>query len=751
MKISLGDGVEVAFPYDYIYPEQLQYMRHLKQLLDTGGHGLIEMPSGTGKTATILSFMLAYQRAFPDRIRQIIYCTRTVPEVDKALGELKRIVGYRGDSDVLGIGLSARKNLCINTDVLSSTSGGNDSGWSVDARCHALTASWRRESDSCRFFETLEANRNDNKPLIPIGIYTLEELKEYGRQSGMCPYFLARHALGQAKVLIYSYYYLLDPKVAESVSRSLTRDAVVVFDEAHNIDNVCIESLSIDLTRSTVDNAARSLNVLSDKIAQIKQEDSQRLKDEYENLLRGLKRAQSDRLQDRIMASPVLPDDLLINSTQEDESMVPGSIRRAEHFVAFMKRFVEFLRSRFRRSQCVISESPSAFLESVKRDTLIERRPMRFMTERLAALERTLQDTSTGSQHQALQRVAAFGTLVSTYQTGFTVLFEPLDETAAAGATSALLTLSCLDATIAMRPVLSRFRAVLITSGTLSPLEIYPRLLDFSPVIMESLPMTLVRDQTSPLIVTRGADQVAVSSRFEIRNDPAVVRNYGQLLVDFCRVTPDGLVAFFPSYTYLETIVSMWTEMGIMEAVMRLRLVFIETPDIRETTMALNGYRKACDLGRGGVLLSVARGKVSEGIDFDGHYGRAVILFGIPFQYTESRILKARLEYMREAYDIRETDFLSFDALRHAAQCLGRVLRGKNDYGLMVLADKRYNRPEKRNKLPKWIANNIAPANVNLSADQAVVIAKAFFRRMANPIDQRDQIGYALLREEDIE
>lgn len=54
----------------------------------------------------------------------------------------------------------------------------------------------------------------------------------------------------------------------------------------------------------------------------------------------------------------------------------------------------------------------------------------------------------------------------------------------------------------------------------------------------------------------------------------------------------------------------------------------------------------------------------------------------------ESRILKARLEYLREQYHIKENDFLTFDAMRQAAQCLGRVLRGKNDYGVMILADK---------------------------------------------------------------
>ena len=44
---------------------------------------------------------------------------------------------------------------------------------------------------------------------------------------------------------------------------------------------------------------------------------------------------------------------------------------------------------------------------------------------------------------------------------------------------------------------------------------------------------------------------------------------------------------------------------------------------------------RACENGRGAVLLSVARGKVSEGVDFDHHLGRAVIMMGIPYVYTQ--------------------------------------------------------------------------------------------------------------------
>ena len=129
-------------------------------------------------------------------------------------------------------------------------------------------------------------------------------------------------------------------------------------------------------------------------------------------------------------------------------------------------------------------------------------------------------------------------------------------------------------------------------------------------------------------------------------------------------------------------------------------ILFIETKDIVETTLALDNFKRACDSGKGAVFLSIARGKVAEGIDFDRHYGRAVMLFGIPFQFTKNNVLLARLEWLRAQKQVKEADYLTFDAMRNAAQCVGRVIRSKTDYGVMVFADSRYNMPDKRNKLP---------------------------------------------------
>ena len=123
---------------------------------------------------------------------------------------------------------------------------------------------------------------------------------------------------------------------------------------------------------------------------------------------------------------------------------------------------------------------------------------------------------------------------------------------------------------------------------------------------------------------------------------------------------------------------------SLVKDICKNKLLFIETPDMVETSLALQNYRRACDSGRGAIFFSVARGKVAEGIDFDRHYGRCVVMLGVPYQYTLSNILKARLKFLGEKHQIEEDDFLTFDAIRQASQCMGRVVRSKADYGIMI-------------------------------------------------------------------
>jgi len=121
------------------------------------------MPSGTGKTVSLLSLIVAYQQYYPER-RKLIYCSRqyllclspfppsdkcsalgTMSEIEKALAELKALMKYRAEElgyeeEFRGLGLTSRKNLCLHPSVKREKS-----GTVVDARCRSLTAGFVKE------------------------------------------------------------------------------------------------------------------------------------------------------------------------------------------------------------------------------------------------------------------------------------------------------------------------------------------------------------------------------------------------------------------------------------------------------------------------------------------------------------------------------------------------------------------------------------------------------------------------------
>ena len=627
----------------------------------------------------------------------------------------------------------------------------------LPSACRSVTASWVRNSEhadasACSFYQKYDDPEQDRDSFVPKGIYSIEEMKELGQAQGWCPYFTSRYLMRSANVVVYNYSYLLDPKVSNLISRDLEENCIIVFDEAHNIDNVCIEALSVSINTRVLDGATRNLAVLRTEVQEYSELQLQNMQAEYDRLVTGLSAAAPGNPADR-SAAPVRPEIAeaarrrqatdfarggpipgLTLTAAEFEQLIPGDIRKAASFVSLMRRVVEFFKEEIKGCDVPHTMSMADLLKKMCTTVLSDARTFKFVYDRLKTLLNVLRITRV-EDHTSLGAIADFVTLLSSFadKEGFIILKETSVPHSTLGPgdrlPDPLIQLCCLDASICMKPIFDRFRNVVITSGTLSPMDLYPKILNFRPVVSEPLGMSMARCCICPMVITRGSDQVPLSSAWERRDDRAIIRDYGMVVIELASVVPDGMVCFFPSYSYLESVMEQWSELHILEKISKHKLVFVETKDQVETSMALSNFQKACDCGRGGVFLSIARGKVAEGIDFDRHYGRCVVLLGVPFQNPKSKVLIERLTFMRQKFQVQEADFLTFDAMRQAAQCVGRVIRSKMDYGIMVFADRRYNKQDKKDKLPKWITRHLEDKNSDLSTDGAVGVAREFLVR----------------------
>ncbi|PWV13656.1 putative TFIIH basal transcription factor complex helicase subunit [Trypanosoma cruzi] len=752
MRLFIED-VLVLFPYEYIYPEQLEYMTELKKGLDQGGHIVLEMPSGTGKTTTLLSLLIAYIHYHADEKRKVIYCTRTVEEMTKTMGELRKLLELWNTDELgsnrplRGLCLTAKKNLCIESTVASQRYPED-----VDAGCRSLTAPWQT-SNRCAYFDNLERIPFE----LPPGAYSVEDLKQFGEAHQLCPYYLVRKALRVVDIVVHSFLYIVDPIVAEVTKGYFNENAIVVMDEGHNVDDVCIEAMSLIITKEDAAQAKENVKLLNAAADHLKATNRQQLQDEYDRLVNGLAMVEMARSVDSMMMpvqAPSIPSEIA-------EEAIPGSLRQANHFLSFIQRLVDFTH----RVVCRISRTyvadPLTFLSKVRDECAVDIRHFRYLTERLKVLMNTLQITNS-HKFRNVSLIAQMYMTLSTHYTddryekpGFVVVCEAHDPTRPA-VPDPVIRLVCVDASLALREAFSKYRSVVLTSGTLSPLDIYPKILGFTPVIAKSFQMTLSRKCIAPVVVTRSTESVnitmeEITSSFVVRTNPLaqdiVSSAYEDLLRGLGKTVPDGIVCFFTGYQYMGEVLLGWHRSGFLKELAQYKLIFIETQSVEETSIALANYRRACDIGRGAIFMAIARGKIAEGIDFDRHYGRAVVMFGVPFLPPNDEPLRQRICWMETCLGIPGNEYRNFDAMRQASQCIGRVLRNKTDYGMMLLVDRRFALNDKRKKLPIWIQQCLKE-NTNLSVDAAIAVARGFFKEMAQPWEHKKDLGTTLFSKE---
>ncbi len=211
-------------------------MRDIKKVIGNGGILVAEACNGFGKTACTISTILSMKE-------KIVYTTRTHEQAQQVLLEIERI-NKISKREFKAVNLASRQHLCLNEKC-----GGLGAMEASDV-CQLL-----QKNEECKY--KMEFGEPSALPCI-LSITTLQRI---GRSKSICPYSLARKAASDASVTVAPYQYVFNEHIRSLIKLDIS-DRVLVFDEAHNADQVGQEVLSDTLSERSLINAKKELDTV---------------------------------------------------------------------------------------------------------------------------------------------------------------------------------------------------------------------------------------------------------------------------------------------------------------------------------------------------------------------------------------------------------------------------------------------------------------------------------------------------------
>ncbi|XP_062897504.1 regulator of telomere elongation helicase 1 isoform X4 [Mobula hypostoma] len=720
------DGISIDFPY-IPYKCQEDYMSKVIECLQKKVNGVLESPTGTGKTLCLLCASLAWRQHLRDSISankiaqklngdelfnnrplsswgsgsvdadlgygdipKIIYASRTHSQLTQVISEL-RTTSYRPKVCVLG----SREQLCIHPEVMKLESN--------HAKVHMCRA--KTSSRTCHFYNNVEEKSTEKE--FSESILDVEDLVKSGNKHRVCPYYLSRALKQGAEIIFMPYNYLLDPKSRKAHDLDL-RGTIVIFDEAHNVEKMCEECASFDFTPYDLASGIEAVNMILEEEAKKLEHIEGNPDFNLESVNSGLKMDLSDLAK----IKKILLD---LESTIDSIELPPNG--------SGVTKPGSFIFELFAKAQ-ITFQNKSAILEALDQimSALSERVGIFTNTSGLQKLSDILQivfciDPPEGGVQDTMGLNAAKHYKVHIHPDNSGNKKQQRTDLWTSSVTrkhGKILSYWCFCPGYSMAELVRQgIRSIILTSGTLSPLSSFTSEMQIPfPVRLEN-PHVIDKHQIWIGIVPRGPDGVQLSSAYNKRFSPEYMSSLGKTMINLCRVVPSGLLVFFPSYPVMEKSLEFWKEEGISNKINEIKPIFVEVKGKGLFTEVMDAYYEKVNnpKSNGACFCAVCRGKASEGLDFADMNGRGVIITGLPFPPRMDPRVILKMQFLDEMRRncIGSVQYLSGQewyrqqASRAVNQAIGRVIRHRNDYGAIFLCDHRFTGTEVKSQLPSWL------------------------------------------------
>ncbi|XP_004499955.1 uncharacterized protein [Cicer arietinum] len=740
-------GLQVEFPYQP-YGSQFAFMGRVISTLNQAQreghcHALLESPTGTGKSLSLLCSSLAWQHHFkpppepitdplaasdggflPDEVSAsenpdatikkqkknaaptIYYATRTHSQISQVVRELQK-TSYRVPMAVL----ASRKHYCTNKNIRSKEN--------IDEECKLLL---KDQAIGCPEFKNahkVKVHRSLQKGGCNE-VHDIEDLVKVGKSVKGCSYYAARSMSDDAQLVFCPYNYIINPVIRGAMDVDI-KGAIVIFDEAHNIEDISRDAGSVDIEEDVLDKLQMELQQLCPSNTAVYQ--------------------------------PLYELTLGLTSWMEQKKTKLEK-RDFQHYVSCWTgdKALQELEEANISKQCfpILIECAT---KAIKIATDLETEAPRLSGMSVITLEGLFSSLS--------YFFSKNGSHMLDYQLALQRSVRKHDRRAFGNWTHTL-SLWCLNPEVVFRDVADLSLSVILTSGTLSPMTSFSSELGVKfETSLEAPHVIDVDSQVWPAIISTGPGNYPLNASYKTADGYAFQDAVGRSLEEIFKIVSGGCLVFFPSYKLMEKLCNRWSETGQWSRLNAEKSLFVEPKGGSQDDfeLALKGYYdaihhdkrpasgrkrriKKTDLNHfhavdslqdskkgGAALLGVCRGKVSEGIDFSDDNARLVIIVGIPFPNINDIQVSLKKKYNDTFKSSKQllggNEWYCHQAFRALNQAAGRCIRHRLDYGAIILLDERF--CEERNKalISKWLRR---PLKVYDSFDLSLEGLKLFFK-----------------------
>ena len=247
--------------------------------------------------------------------------------------------------------------------------------------------------------------------------------------------------------------------------------------------------------------------------------------------------------------------------------------------------------------------------------------------------------------------------------------------------------LICLDPSELLDRAMNAAHSAILFSATLSPLDYFADVCGCADAA--TLELDSPYDKDNLLIAAVDSVKTTLSERDLTANEVA------EIILSVAEGREGNYIAYFPSYAYLDKVLKVFRRMADGVTILR------QSPGMSRAERAafLAEFENGGE-GETKVGFCVLGGMFSEGIDLAGErlIGAIIVGTGMGQITSEQNILK-------EYYDATREDGMAYayvyPGFNNVLQAAGRVIRGENDRGVVVLVDERYGDPSIRRLFPK--------------------------------------------------